>query len=512
MQKIIAKNIRKLRNLHNMSLSELAQKIAMSPGNLSRIERGELNITIKILEKIAQIFQCQFQDLFLNSEFEAPNSFVEQFRRASKYINTFSNKIFVIAIGGDVLKDHQFESIAYDINLLRSLGIRIILVHGIRPQIDELLLSKKLKTALVKNVRVTDSNTMNHVIDVTGRIRTKIESILSSSLINSPLFGSDIRLSSGNFVTARPLGVVDGVDMQFTGQVRKVDHEVIQARLNNGEVVLISPLGFSPVGDVFNLSYEQLASSVANAVKAHKLIFFINSDGILNLRGELITEITTEKAEKLIQNIEALSTPNQAPYISYNDFNILKSSLNAIKNKIEKIHLINRHTNGSIIEELFTDKGSGTVLTEYPLEQIRKARMSDINKIYQLIEPLGQDGILVTRPINQIEKELANFYVMEHGLDLIGCVALYHYEEMIEVACFAIDSNFYNQGYGSKLLKFCEKEAKEKNTNHLFILTTQSEHWFMEKGFKVENKDLMPINRKKIYQIERNSKFLTKNI
>jgi amino-acid N-acetyltransferase len=274
MQKIIAKNIRKLRNLHNMSLSELAQKIAMSPGNLSRIERGELNITIKILEKIAQIFQCQFQDLFLNSEFEAPNSFVEQFRRASKYINTFSNKIFVIAIGGDVLKDHQFESIAYDINLLRSLGIRIILVHGIRPQIDELLLSKKLKTALVKNVRVTDSNTMNHVIDVTGRIRTKIESILSSSLINSPLFGSDIRLSSGNFITARPLGVVDGVDMQFTGQVRKVDHEVIQARLNNGEVVLISPLGFSPVGDVFNLSYEQLASSVANAVKAHKLIFF----------------------------------------------------------------------------------------------------------------------------------------------------------------------------------------------------------------------------------------------
>jgi amino-acid N-acetyltransferase len=308
------------------------------------------------------------------------------------------------------------------------------------------------------------------------------------------------------------LGVVDGVDMQFTGQVRKVDHEVIQARLNNGEVVLISPLGFSPVGDVFNLSYEQLASSVANAVKAHKLIFFINSDGILNLRGELITEITTEKAEKLIQNIETHSTPNQAPYISYNDFNILKSSLNAIKNKIEKIHLINRHTNGSIIEELFTDKGSGTVLTEYPLEQIRKARMSDINKIYQLIEPLGQDGILVTRPIDQIEKELANFYVMEHGLDLIGCVALYHYKEMIEVACFAIDSNFYNQGYGSKLLKFCEKEAKEKNTNHLFILTTQSEHWFMEKGFKVENKDLMPINRKKIYQIERNSKFLTKNI
>jgi amino-acid N-acetyltransferase len=247
-------------------------------------------------------------------------------------------------------------------------------------------------------------------------------------------------------------------------------------------------------------------------VKAHKLIFFINSDGILNLRGELITEITTEKAEKLIQNIETHFTPNQAPFISYNDFNILKSSLNAIKNKIEKIHLINRHTNGSIIEELFTDKGSGTVLTEYPLEQIRKARMSDINKIYQLIEPLGQDGILVTRPIDQIEKELANFYVMEHGLDLIGCVALYHYEEMIEVACFAIDSNFYNQGYGSKLLKFCEKEAKKQNTNHLFILTTQSEHWFMEKGFKVENKDLMPINRKKIYQIERNSKFLTKNI
>jgi len=512
MQIIIGKKIRSIRKLHNMSLEGLAKKIAMSSGNLSRIERGELNISVGLLEKLANALQCRTHDLLTSPDYDASNSFVEQFRRASKYINSFNNKVFVIAIGGDVLQDNQFESIAYDINLLRSLGIRIILIHGIRPQIDDLLLASKVRTNLVRNVRVTDEITMGHVIDVSGRIRTKIESVLSSSLINSPLFGSDIRVASGNFITARPLGVLDGVDMQFTGQVRKVDHEVVQARLNSGEVVLISPLGFTPVGDVFNLSYEQLASSVASAIKAHKLIFYVNSDGILNLGGELITELTTEKAENLIHHIESQSTPSKAPFISYNDFNILKSSLVAIKNRIEKVHLINRHTNGSIIEELFTDKGAGTVLTEYPLEQIRKARAGDVNKIFQLIEPLGQDGILVSRTISQIEKELNNFYVMEHGLDLIGCVALYPYEKMIEVACFAVDENLHSQGYGSKLLKFCEKEAKSQNIYDLFILTTQSEHWFIEKGFKVANKNLMPRHRKKIYQKERNSKFLSKKI
>lgn len=512
MQKNIGINVRNLRKLHKMSLNDLAQKIAMSPGNLSRIERGELNITIKILEKISRIFNCQPQDIFVNPELESSNNFIEKFRQASKYINLFNNKIFVIALGGEVFEDEQFESIAYDINLLRSIGIKIIIIHGIRPQIDDLLISNKIKTSLNKNIRITDANSINHVIDINGRIRTKIESILSSSIINSPLFESDIKLSSGNFITARPLGILNGIDMKFTGQVRKVNSESIQAKLNNGEIVIISPLGYSPIGDIFNLSYEQLASAVASSMKAHKLIFYINSNGIINLRGELLTELTTEKATNLIHQIERDSNPNKALNISYQDFNIIKSSLDAIKNKVEKIHLINRHTNGSIIEELFTDKGSGTILTEYPLEKIREAKPNDVNKIFQLIEPLSQNGILVKRASNEIKKDLSSFYVMEHSMDLVGCVALFKYEEKVEIACFAIDSNFHNQGFGSKLIKFCEKKAKTHDVNEIFILTTQSEHWFIEKGFKVDDKELMPKKRKIIYQLERNSKFLTKKI
>ncbi|MEK9932188.1 MAG: amino-acid N-acetyltransferase [Methylophilaceae bacterium] len=511
MQKIIGNNLRNLRKLHQMSLEALAQKIAMSPGNLSRIERGEVNVSVGLLEKLSQALHCEVSDFF-NAASSTSQTFIEQFRQSAKYINQFNQKTFVIALSGEVFTEAQFESIAFDINLLRSLNIQIVIVHGIRPQIDGVLQENHIQSQLVNNVRVTDQASLKHVIDVNGRIRTQIEALLSSSLINSPLFGSDIKISSGNFLTARPLGVLSGVDMQFTGQIRKVDHEAIQNKLNQKEIVLISPLGFSPIGDVFNLSYEQVASQVASAVKAQKLIYYVNADGILNLRGELIPELTTEKAENLIGQIEASTTPQNAPFISYSDFNILKSSLQAIQNKVEKIHLINRHKNGSLIEELFTDEGAGTVLTEYPLETIRPAKLRDIKKIFQLIEPLGQDGVLVERAVVQIEKEIDHYFVMEYDLNLIGCVALYEYDKMIEIACFAIDKHYYNQGYGSKLLNYCEKEARRRQVDTAFILTTQSEHWFLEKGFQLTDKEYMPENRKKIYQAERNSKFLSKKI
>ena len=508
------KIVRKLRKEQNMTLAYLANRIDLDPGNLSRIERNELNISFNLLEKLSLALNVSPLVFFdksspQNNSISESKSFVENFRLSAKFINQFNNKTFVIAIGGEVINDNQLKSIACDVNLLHSMNINIILVHGIRPQIDNKLKEEIKKTELVRNIRVTKKEMLKDIVEVNGAIKTTIEATLSSGILDSPMLGSNIKVSSGNFITARPLGVIDGVDMELTGQIRKIDTNAITDKLNNREIVIISPLGYSPIGDIFNLSYEQTAAHVAQTIKAEKLIYYINANGILNIRGELIPELTISKAKHLIESIE---DPKNAPFISYPDFNILKSSLYAIKNNIEKVHLINRNIDGSVIEEIFTDKGSGTVLTEYSLQNIRPAAMRDINQIINIIEPLEKEGILISRINKNISKDINSFYVVEHDHNIIGTVALYQYEEMIELACFAIHDNYQNLGYGKKLLRFCEQTAKNKNIKKIFILTTQSEHWFIENNFSLTDRKFIPDERKKTYTIERNSKYFIKRL
>jgi len=506
--------VRKLRKERDMTLANLARSINIDPGNLSRIERNELNTSFNLLEKLSLALNVS-PLVFFNKNFpqndlvSESKSFIKNFRLSAKFINQFNNKTFVIAIGGEVIGDDQFKSIACDINLLHSMNINIVLVHGIRPQIDQKLKHETTKTQLIKNIRVTKKEMLNDIVEVNGLIKTHIEATLSSGILDSPMLGSNIKVSSGNFITARPLGVIDGVDMELTGQIRKIDTNAITDKLSNKEIVIISPLGYSPIGDIFNLSYEQTAAHVSQAIKAEKLIYYINANGILNIRGELIPELTTFKAKHLIESIE---NPKNAPFISYHDFNILKSSLYAIKNNIEKVHLINRNINGSVIEEIFTDKGSGTVLTEYSLQNIRAAEIRDINQIINIIEPLEKEGVLVVRKNKNIDKDINYFYVIEHDHNIIGTVALYQYEEMMEIACFAIHDNYQNLGYGKKLLRFCEQKAMNKNIKNLFILTTQSEHWFIENNFSLTDRKFIPDERKKTYTIERNSKYFIKRL
>ena len=506
--------VRKLRQEQNMTLAYLANRINLDPGNLSRVERNELNISFNLLEKLSLALNVSPLVFFAksspqNNMVNEVKSFVENFRLSAKFINQFNNKTFVIAIGGEVISDNQLKSIACDINLLHSMNINIVLVHGIRPQIDNKLKEEIKKTELIRNIRVTKKEMLSDIVAVNGAIKTNIEATLSSGILESPMYGSNIKVSSGNFIIARPLGVIDGVDMELTGQIRKIDTNAITNKLSNREIVIISPLGYSPIGDIFNLSYEQTAAHVAQAIKAEKLIYYINANGILNIRGELIPELTIIKAKHLIDNIE---DPVRAPFISYNDFNILKSSLYAIKNKIEKVHLINRNNDGSIIEEIFTDRGSGTILTEYPLHNIRPAMIKDIDQIINIIEPLEKQGILIDRINKDINKDIDSFFVVEYDHNIIGTVALYQYKDILEAACFAIKDKYQNLGYGKKLLKFCEQTAIQRNINNLFILTTQSEHWFIENNFVLGDKENMPEERKKTYTSERNSKYFTKRV
>ncbi len=536
----LGSSIRKQRKALNITLQSLATAIQADAGNLSRIERGELGISETLLRKIAEALNCTPAYLYAQSdnhvlsaqEVSPPylvnplsntkltpqkrphlfaKDFVHWFRSATPYIHAFGGRTFVIAFGGEVVDDKQFVALSHDLNLLASLEVRLVLVHGARPQIEQRLKRAKLETKLVNGLRVTDDDAMEAVKEANGAIRVEIEALLSMGLVNSPMAGSNIRIASGNFVTAKPLGVRDGVDLQHTGEVRRVDAVGIQKRLDDNELVLLSPLGYSPTGEVFNLSLEDVAVSAAIALDADKLIFMMDSEGVHNLRGELLREMTAEKAKNLLRNVR---DSEQAINISEDINYYLPAAIRACEHGVARTHLISRHIDGAIIQELFTHDGIGTMITELTLESMRQANIDDVGGILKLIEPLENEGILVRRGRERIEMEINHFYVMEHDGRVIGCAALYPFasEKTAEFACLAIDQAYRGGGRGDRLFNYCQEQAKEQGWKTLFCLTTRTEHWFLERGFVEQNVDKLPVEKQKLYNFQRKSKVFYKKL
>jgi amino-acid N-acetyltransferase len=530
--------IRSRRKSLNITLQKIASQIGADAGNLSRIERGELGITEPLLRKIADALNCTPAYLYTQSEVpqtklnaqenqqpylaaftqntnKIPGShakdFVQWFRSATPYIHAFGGRTFVIAFGGEVVDEKQFIALSHDLNLLASLEVRLVLVHGARPQIEKRLKRDKLTPKFVNGLRVTDDDAMEAVKEANGAIRVEIEALLSMGLVNSPMAGSDIRVASGNFVTAKPLGVRDGVDLQHTGEVRRVDAIGIQKRLDDGELVMLSPLGYSPTGEAFNLSLEDVAVSAAIALDADKLIFLMDSEGVHNLRSELLREMTAEKAKNLLKNITG---NEQAINISDDIKYYLPAAIRACEHGVARTHLISRHIDGAIIQELFTLDGIGTMVTELSLEIMRQANIDDVGGILKLIEPLENEGFLVRRGREHIEMEINHFYVMEHDNRIIGCAALYPFaeEKTAEFACLAIDPAYRGSGRGDKLFYYCAEQAKELGFKSLFCLTTRTEHWFLERGFIEKNVENLPMQKQKLYNFQRKSKVFSKTL
>ncbi len=518
--------IRNRRQALKITLETLAQAIDSDAGNLSRIERGELGISEAQIRKIAMAIGTTPASLFAESDAnstpllinlslqqETPNpvDFVHWFRSAAPYIHSFGGNTFVIAFGGEVVSEQQFIALSHDLNLLTSLGVNLVLVHGVRPQIEHRLKRDNLTSALHDGLRITDSAAMEAVKEANGAVRVEIESLLSMGIANSPMAGANMRVASGNFVTAKPLGVIDGFDLQHTGEVRKVDAIGIHKRLDDNELVLLSPIGYSPTGEIFNLTLENVATSAAIALGAEKLIFLTDSAGVHNLRGELLREMTTNKAKHLLKNVE----DNTAPLHFSEDVNYyLPAAIKACEEGVARTHLISRHIDGAIIQELFSHGGIGTMVTERPLESIRQATIEDVGNLLKLIEPLEQEGILVRRERERIEMEIEHFYVMEHDNTAIGCAALYPYieDKMAELACLAIDPIYRGKGRGDKLFSYCQQQAKKLGFKQLFCLTTRTEHWFLERGFSLLPLEKLPQSKQKLYNLQRRSKVYVKKL
>jgi amino-acid N-acetyltransferase len=410
-----------------------------------------------------------------------------------------------VAFGGEVVADGKFVELTHDFNLLAALGIRLVLVHGARPQIEQRLVQNNIEGSYHHGIRLTDAETMQCVKEAVGRVRVEIEALLSVGLANSPMANADIRVAGGNFITAQPIGVINGVDLMHTGCVRKVDVAALKDRMEFGEVVLLSPLGYSPTGEVFNLTLEDVATATAIALDADKLIFLGDTDGVHAKDGELLKELTVAEANKILSGKRKL--PDDVGLY-------LPCAVRACEAGVARTHLVSRHTDGSLLQELFSDEGIGTMVVESTLNTLRDATIKDVGGILQLLQPLEAEGILVRRSRELLEQEIGRFVVLEHGHRIIGCAALYPFadEKAAELACLAVQPAYRDHGYGDVLLKHIAARAQAMKLQKLFVLTTRTAHWFIERGFKEIDVEQLPAQKKTLYNYQRRSKVFVRTL
>jgi len=426
-------------------------------------------------------------------------AFVQWIRLAAPYIHAFRGKTFVIAFGGEVVADDTFLGIVHDLNLLHSLGIHLVVVHGSRPQIEAILAQQNIPSRYEFGLRVTDAETMDCVLEASGQVRSRIEAMLSLGIANSPMAGARIRVSSGNYIMAKPLGVRDGVDMLLTGEVRRVDTDAINQRLEDGDIVLISPLGYSPTGEIFNLALEEVATQVAVRLNAHKLAFLMETDGVRNGRRQLLTELSTRDAEALLA-AGASRMPSDVQHY-------LPCAIRACDNGVKRAHLISRHLDGALLLELFTRDGVGTMVAANALAHLRPATIDDVRGIIAIIEPLEEQGILVPRSRERLETEIERFVVAEHDGAIIGCAALFAFpdEGTGELAALAVHPDFRREGYGEALMKEIEARARKRKLTELFVLTTRTAQWFLERGYHSATIADLPKQKQALYNYQRKS-------
>ena len=435
---------------------------------------------------------------------ERRTELVQGFRHSVPYINAHRGKTFVIMLGGEAIEHENFSSIVSDIGLLHSLGIRLVVVYGARPQIDANLASHNHEPIYHKHTRVTDAKTLELVKQAAGLLQLDITARLSMSLGNTPLQGAHINVVSGNFIIAQPLGVDDGVDYCHSGRVRRIDEEAIHRQLDNGAIVLMGPVAVSVTGESFNLTSEEIATQLAVKLKAEKMIGFCSSQGVIDDNDNIVSELFPNDAQKRIEDLEETGDYHSGTV------RFLRGALKACRSGVRRSHLISYQEDGALLQELFSRDGIGTQIVMESAEQIRRATINDIGGILELIRPLEQQGILVRRSREQLEMEIDKFTIIQRDNLTLACAGLYPFlEEGIgEMACVAVHPDYRSSSRGEVLLQRIATQARQMGLSKLFVLTTRSIHWFQERGFMPVDVELLPESKKEMYNYQRRSKVL----
>ncbi len=431
--------------------------------------------------------------------------YVKWFRQSSPYINAHRGKTFVLMLPGAAMQDSNFANIIHDIALLNSLGVRLVLVHGARPQIDARLAADHTPSRFYEQWRITDADHIRAVSQAVGEVRFHIEAALSTGLPNSPMHGAHIRVVGGNFVTAKPIGVIEGIDLQHTGKVRRVDSKALHQMLDSNAIVIVSPLGYSPTGELFNLSFSEVATQIASALQADKLIAFTRETGFRDPEGELCRQLSLKECGQILNNSQQDHERSQS----------LQACYDACQKGVPRAQIISYCDDGALLQELFTRDGSGTLVHRDNYEVVRQATIDDVGGLLELIEPLEKQGALVRRSRELLESEIERFTVVEKDGTIIACAALYPFGEqptMAELACVATHSEYQRGGRARLVLDAIEAKARKLGIQELFVLTTQTAHWFQEQGFGVASLERLPEQKKSLYNYQRNSKVFIKPI
>jgi amino-acid N-acetyltransferase len=441
-------------------------------------------------------------------------TFVPWFRSVAPYIHMHRGKTFVVGMAGEAVAAGKLQHIAQDLALIQSMGVKVVLVHGFRPQVNEQLKAKGHAARYSHGMRITDEVALDSAQEAAGQLRYEIEAAFSQGLPNTPMAGSTVRVISGNFITARPVGIVDGIDFRHSGLVRKVDAAGIKRIIDLGALVLISPFGFSPTGEAFNLTMEEVATSVAIALQADKLIFLSEVPGvrIKPMEGEsednpIDTELPLAAAKQLLGSLPPPQNPSDTSFD-------LQHCVKACEAGVERSHIIPFAVDGSLLLEVYVHDGIGTMVVDEKLEELREATADDVGGILQLIEPFEKDGTLVKRDRTEIERDIANYTIIEHDGVIFACAALYPYPEAKtgEMAALTVSPQSQGQGDGEKILRRVEQRARAMGLQSIFVLTTRTMHWFLRRGFVQVDPDWLPEARKRKYSWDRKSMVFVKNL
>ena len=415
-----------------------------------------------------------------------------------QYIPQFREKTFIIAVDGAIVTDENFANILLDVAVLRSLNIRVVLVHGAAEQIKALAEKQGVQPSNLDGTGVTDAATLQLAMDAANRLTHEVMEGLSAN---------DLRAAHTNAIVAHPLGIIQGVDHLFTGKVERVDTELLHTLLNQGIVPVIPPLGFNGEGKTYRANSDSVALAAAEALRAIKLIFITTEDG-LRYNGELIRQMLVVDLQKLVQSGSGGFGPEM--------FSKAQHAAAACAVGVQRVHIINGREDEGLLAEVFSNEGIGTLIYANEYEQIRPARKKDVRAIQALTKKAVEAGELVRRTRTEIEKDLADYYIFEIDKNPVACVALHVYpaQHKGELASLYVDPSHENQGLGRKLLQFVENKARETGLTELITLSTQAFTYFQSKGgFSEGTPDDLPGSRREKYDHSgRNSKVLVKKL
>lgn len=419
-------------------------------------------------------------------------------REILRYVPRFRDKVFVIALDGAVVEKENFINILLDIALLRSLRIKVVLVHGAGHQIRRLAEQTGTPISNYDGTGVTDALTLQLALDAANRVTHEILEGLSAN---------DLRGAYCNGIIAHPAGILHGVDHQFTGKLERVDIAFFQDLLDHEIVPVVSPLGMDGEGRTFRLNSDAVAVEVARSLDASKLIYLSTQPGI-HLDGELLRQLTVDEAEAILKKRHST--------LPIAEFSKLDHAVRAARGGVNRVHIIDGCVEEGLLAEVFSNEGIGTLVHANEYQSIRRAQKKDVRAIHVLIQAGVENDELLKRTRSDIDRQVGDFFVFEVDRNPIACMAIHGYpeENKAEMACLCVDSKYENQGIGVKLMQFAETQTRSMGIDNLFCLSTQAVNYFVQKGgFRLGQPEDLPVSRRERYDRSgRRSQVLLKSL